>query len=286
MKTADLIYILDKEFKIADCTENLIEFAITPENHQFVNPAFLKGQTGLMIKSSETIEKVFTVVFITDEIIDKISIEQNGLIFTHHHFDYYEDEKGLQAIRPEQIEKLIKANHSLYVAHAPLDTHEKYGTSIALAKICGISIEKLFFNYFGAPTALFGRIQRTSFEKFACSVQENLSRPILTLHKHEDYIEKIGVVAGGGDMVEILQEVYDNNCDTLLTGTVEHRWDIPFIQEGNKKFHELNKKLKISLIGGTHYGTERPAMISVNQLFEKIGVESEFIEDKRLLLSE
>jgi putative NIF3 family GTP cyclohydrolase 1 type 2 len=105
MKTSDLICRLDKEFKIADCTENLIEFAITPDNHQFVNPAFLKGQTGLMIKSSETIEKVFTVVFITDEIIDKVSKEQNGLIFTHHHFDYYESEKGLQAIRPEQIEK-------------------------------------------------------------------------------------------------------------------------------------------------------------------------------------
>jgi len=286
MKTADLILRLDNEFKITDCTENLIEFAVTPDNYQFVNPAFLNGKTGLMIKASETIEKVFTVVFVTDEIIDKVCKELNGLIFTHHHFDYYEDERGLQAIRPEQIEKLTNAKHSLYVAHAPLDTHEKYGTSLALAEICGIKIEKLFFDYFGAPTALFGRIQRTNFEKFALSVQENLSRPNLTLHKHKEFVEKIGVVAGGGDMVEILQEVYDNNCDTLLTGTVEHRWDLPFVQEGNKKFHELNKKLKINLVGGTHYGTERPAMISINKLFKEAGIQSEFVEDEGLLLAE
>jgi putative NIF3 family GTP cyclohydrolase 1 type 2 len=194
--------------------------------------------------------------------------------------------KARKDYKQSDLNKLRKAKHSLYVAHAPLDTHTKYGTSIALAKICGISFEKLFFDYFGAPTALFGRIQKTNFEKFANSVQENLSRPKLTLHKHQDYVEKIGVVAGGGDIVEILQEVYDNNCDTLLTGTIEHRWDLPFIQEGNKKFHELNKKLKINLVGGTHYGTERPAMISVNQLFKEYGVKSKFIEDDNLLLSE
>ena len=45
-----------------------------------------------MITSGDTIEKVFSVVFITDEIIDKVCTERNGLLFTHHHFDYYEDE--------------------------------------------------------------------------------------------------------------------------------------------------------------------------------------------------
>ena len=48
----------------------------------------------------------------------------------------------------------------------------------------------------------------------------------------------------------------------------EYMWKMrPYIQEGNKKFHELNKKLKLNLIGGTHYGTERPAMIYISELF-------------------
>lgn len=285
MKTADLIGRLDKEFKIAECEEDLVEFAITLDNKQFINPHFINRQTGLLLKGSEDIKKVISVVFVTDEIIAKVCQEKDALIFTHHHFDYYENEKGLQAIRPEQIEQLIKANHSLYVAHAPLDTHIKYGTSIALAKICGISIEKFFFDYFGAPTALIGSIEKATFENFSSSVRKNLSRPLLTLHKHRDHVEKIGVVAGGGDIVEILLELDDNNCDTLLTGTIEHRWNVPFIQEGNRKFHDLNKKLKLNLVGGTHYGTERPAMVTITQLFEEIGIESEFMEDENLLLA-
>jgi len=286
MKIKDLVFKLDTEFNVADCEENLVEYAITSENQKYINPAFLEGQSGLVFEGNDQIKKVYSVVFITDEIIEKLSAEQNGLIFTHHHFNYYENEKGLQPMRAKQIEKLLQEGHSLYVAHAPLDTHKKYGTSVGLAKICGISIDKLFFDYFGAPTALIGSIPRMSFESFAQSVQQNLSRPFLTLHKHQEDVEKIGVIAGGGDMPEILQEVYNNGCDTLLTGTIEHRWDVPFIQEGNKKFHELNKKLKLNLIGGTHYGTERPAMIYIIDLFKEIGIESEFVEDESLLNAE
>ena len=80
-----------------------------------------------------------------------------------------------------------------------------------------------------------------------------------------------------------MQQVYDYNCDTLLIGTVEHRWNVPFIQEGNKQFHKLNHKLKINLIGGTHFGTERPAMIKMVEYFEKIGIKSKYIEDDTLL---
>jgi hypothetical protein len=64
----------------------------------------------------------------------------------------------------------------------------------------------------------------------------------------------------------------------LLTGTVEHRWAVPFIQEGNRQFHELNKKLKINLIGGSHYGTERPAMIKFTEYITQLGIECRYIE--------
>ncbi len=283
MKLKNLREVLDKEFNILNNRENLLDFAITDENKKFINDDFLERKTGLMIKGSDEIKKVYSVVFITDEVLNKICNENNCLIFTHHHFDYYEDERGLQPVSKKQISKIIEAGNSIYVAHAALDTHPQFGTSISLAELCGIKVEKLFFDYFGAPAALIGTIDPIDFSSFAETIRKKLQRPYLTLNKFHNVVNKIGVAAGGGDIPELLQYVYDDDCDTLLTGTIENRWDIPFVQEANKKFHELNSDLKINLIGGTHYGTERPAMINIKKLFNKIGIDCEFCEDENLL---
>jgi putative NIF3 family GTP cyclohydrolase 1 type 2 len=105
----------------------------------------------------------------------------------------------------------------------------------------------------------------------------------LKRQKYKPYVEKVAVVAGGGDVPDLLQNVFDYGCDTLVTGTVENRWVAPHIQDANKKFHELNNKLEINLIGGTHYATERPAMKEVVRLFKKYEIPCNYIEDEELL---
>jgi len=277
--------ILDKEFDIENNDENLVEFAVTDDNKKYFNQDFLGHKTGLINFNSTEIKKVYTTVFITDNIIEKLKSEKGSLILTHHHFDYYEDERGIQPIRPEIFEILKESENSIYVAHAPLDTHKIYGTSISLAELCDIKVNKLFFDYFGEPTAVIGYIEKIEFNKFSELIRQKIKRPFLSLVKNIDSVEKIAVVAGGGDMSEILQQVYDFGCDTLLTGTVEHRWAIPFIQEENRKFHELNKRLKLNLIGGTHFATERPAMIKILSLFQEHGIDCEYCEDEKLLNS-
>jgi putative NIF3 family GTP cyclohydrolase 1 type 2 len=283
MNTNSLVQYLDKEFEIENNEENLLDFAITDDTKKYIEHNFSEQKSGLIIKGSDKINKVYSTVFVTDEVIEKICQNENCLIFTHHHFNYYEDERGMLPLTEKQIKKVLDSKNSIYVAHAPLDTHRRYSTSIALAKLCNVSIDKFFFNYFGAPTALIGYIESTDFKVFAEFVLKKLERPYLTLNCYNNTVNKIAVIAGGGDMPEILKEVYDNGCDTILTGTVEHRWNLPFIQEGNKAFHELNKKLKLNLIGGTHYGTERPAMTYVKSLFDKFDIDFEFCEDEILL---
>ncbi|AEE16017.1 Nif3-like dinuclear metal center hexameric protein [Treponema brennaborense] len=283
MKLIELQTILDREFKIDRTDENLIDFAVTDENKSFINPDFLSKKTALMTDNSENVDIVLTSVFITKEIVKKALQYRNVLILTHHQFDYFEDERGLQPIKPEYFEQLKKCGISIYAAHAPLDTHSIYGTSKSLAELCGIQAEKYFYDYFGEPTALIGIIPERSFDEYAEYVRNKLERPIITTEKHTESVRKIGVVAGGGDLPDILQQVYDYGCDTLLTGTIEHRWNVPFIQEGNKQFHELNHKLKLNLIGGTHFGTERPAMIKLAAYFDRLKIPCKYIEDTVLL---
>ncbi len=287
MKLEKVVEMLDEEFSVIKTKEDLVAWAVTDLNKPLIFPDFLNKTTGLMLKSSEIIDKIYTVVFITDQIIKKLA-KQNSpcLVFTHHNFDYYEDSRGLQAISSENIQKLNDMGHSIFVAHASLDVHKEFGTSISLAELCDITRDELFYDYFGSPAALIGHIDRTPYEEFTYKVQQDLQRPHLTCKKYHDYVHKIAVAAGGGDLPDMLQQVYNYGCDTLLTGTIEHRWENPVIQKSNREFHELNDTLKINLIGGTHFGTERPAMIKVVKFFDRIGIPAEYCEDQELLTIE
>jgi putative NIF3 family GTP cyclohydrolase 1 type 2 len=96
MKTDDLVSRLDDAFGIATSKEDLQQYAVVDDNRHLLNPDFLEGKTGLVLKSSNTVHRVFTAVFISAGVVEKILEHPNSLIFTHHHFDCFEDERGLK----------------------------------------------------------------------------------------------------------------------------------------------------------------------------------------------
>ncbi len=283
MRLQELANKLDEEFDFPNSSENLLEWAISEDNERFIESGFLARKTGLMTLNSGEIEKVYTAVFVSENVVNSVAEESKCLIITHHNFDYHEDERGLVPIKAQLFRKLKETGNSIYVAHAPLDTHEVYGTSISLSELCGVKVEKLFFDYFGSPVGVIGHIDPRDLKVFAEHVKRCLARPYVTVVACSNVVEEVAVVAGSGDLPELLQEVYDSGCDTLLTGTVEHRWSDPFVQEGNRKFHELNRTLRLNLIGGTHFATERPAMIKVTELIRCYGVDCSYCEDQELL---
>jgi putative NIF3 family GTP cyclohydrolase 1 type 2 len=283
MKLKELTRRLDKEFAVQSSSEDLTQWAVTGHNRDLIDPDFLEGKTGLMVSGSDTIHSVRTAVFVTDHVVLQLSELEPCLLFSHHNFDYYEDERGLQAIRPDQIEKVLHSGHSIYVAHAPLDTHPVYGTSLALAETVGITTYERFYDYFGAPAALAGITDNRDFKNFSESVREKLKRPKVDTVEYRPHVDKIAVVAGGGDIPDLLQEAHDMQCDTLLLGTLEHRWALPAVQESHEQFLKLNENLQLNLIGGSHFGTERPAMIRVLDLFRNFGISCEYCEDEELL---
>ena len=128
MKTDELVAQLDEEFGIAANAEDLLEFAVVDDNRHLLASDFIKGKTGLLLKSSEDVERVFTAVFISAGVVKKVVERPKSLVFTHHHFDYFEDERGLQPIPPGVLESLRANQVSIYVAHAPLDGRRTYGT--------------------------------------------------------------------------------------------------------------------------------------------------------------
>jgi putative NIF3 family GTP cyclohydrolase 1 type 2 len=283
MKVEDISRVLDNEFLFNEEVEDLASWSYTEETQEYLYNQFLEKKTGLMIKASNKISEVFTCVFVTDEIINQIIDKRDALLVTHHNFDYYEDGRGLCPISKENIEKMLENNISLYVAHAGLDTHKIYGTSISLAELLEINVLESFYDYFGKPTAVIGSIKETNLKEFEEHVSDKIERKELTVYDNNKKVLKIAIVAGGGDEPAILQKAYDLGVDTLVGGTIKNTWKFPIVQEMNKRFHQLNEKLQLNIIGGSHYGTERPSMIKLESFFENLGLECSFIEDKVLL---
>ena len=278
-----LIAELDNEFDVLSGREDLVRWAVTEDNCHWINPTFLKQKTGLMIVGVGKVHAVRTSVFVTDRVVEQLSDQRPSLLLTHHQFNYFEDERGLQPISGEQIQKLAKQGHSLYVSHAPLDTHPIYGSSLALAEEVGVKQTGRFYDYFGAPTAVVGEVGEQTLQDFAEHVRKSLLRPKIDVMQERPHVRTIAVVAGGGDLPDVLQEAYDLGADTMLLGTLENRWGIRGVQIAHQEFLQLNNKLKLNLIGGSHYNTERLAMVKVVRLFEGLGVPCEFCEDEELL---
>ncbi len=146
-----------------------------------------------------------------------------------------------------------------------------------------IEIDHAFFDYFGAPAACIGQVPPTDFEIFSLNMQQKIARPSLTKVQYHKEVKKVAIAAGGGDIPDLLQAAHDFGCDTFLTGTVEHRWALEGVQMNNRAFHKHNETLQLNLIGGTHFGTERPAMIHVADYFKLQCVPVQYIEDEVLL---
>ena len=86
----------------------------------------------------------------------------------------------------------------------------------------------------------------------------------------------VAVIAGGGNDVDMLEEIAKAGVNTFVTGiTVKNDY--------SKKAHEFAEKYRINILGGTHYSTEKFACISMVNYFKKVGLPSEFIEDKPVM---
>jgi putative NIF3 family GTP cyclohydrolase 1 type 2 len=84
--------------------------------------------------------------------------------------------------------------------------------------------------------------------------------------------QRVALIAGGGNEIEIIQEIMELGINTHVTGVVA-------INNYSKNTHKFEKENRINLIGGTHYSTEKFACIALCEYFENLGLNCEFIED-------
>jgi putative NIF3 family GTP cyclohydrolase 1 type 2 len=244
---------------------------------EFITDNFKERSMGLVCDFTGEINKVYTAVFPSDDVLKKIIDDgtENAMLFVHHPaiWDIRQAPEIFQQMNIEFLKKLRDRRISIYNLHVPLDNFGQYSTTYTLAKAIGVTPEKLFVPYFGAMAGLYGKTHCSTVEE----LQEVFERAVghrVSLYKYgTDQIQNntVAIIAGGG-MGEDAQDIVASGVNVLVTG-ITARNDH---SEASHKFAEENG---ISLLGGTHYSTEKFACIAMTEYFGKLGLQSEFIDD-------
>jgi putative NIF3 family GTP cyclohydrolase 1 type 2 len=278
MNAKKLYQKLEIDFKLAESTDDWSRIDFDKE---FVSENFRKRYLGILADNTDKITKVYTAVFPSEKVMREILErgEQNVLLFTHHPVDW--------KIRPGQspfvnynvnlLQKFKENKIAIYTLHTPLDRNGAYSTSVNFAKALGVTQEGEFAEYFGFPAGVIGRTDCENITQLAKKFSQAVGHKVKIWKYGTEEIknENVAVVAGGGTDAEILAEVVKLGINALVTGVTACQSSYgPSV-----KAHRIAKENRISLIGGTHYSTEKFACIKMLEYFKNLGIKSEFLED-------
>ncbi|MCB2291916.1 Nif3-like dinuclear metal center hexameric protein, partial [Clostridium sp. CS001] len=158
MKSTELYNQLEKDFIFKELIDDWAGYM--HELEEYLSTNFKERSMGLVCDFSDEINKVYSAVFPTQEVMQKIvdEGETDAMLFLHHPsiwdirnpIPFYQMDKAL-------LEKFRENRVSIYNLHVPLDNFSEYSTSRTLADALDVEIEKPFAKYRGALCGVIGK---------------------------------------------------------------------------------------------------------------------------------
>ena len=277
MEANKLYQILEKDFIKPGLSDEWAEHM--DQVKDFLSDNFKKRSMGLVCDNSQQVNRVYTAVFPTDEVMQRIldSGETDALLFVHHPsiWDITKAPQVFQQMNRELLKQFKERRISIYNLHVPLDNSGEYSTSTTLARALGIKPETDFAPYFGALCGVIGRTDSRTVAELSKKFDKAVGHKTAIYPYGSEIISdgRVAVIAGGGNDVEMLEEIAKEGVNTFVTG-------ITALNSHSQKAHDFAKEHKINVLGGTHYSTEAFACRAMCKYFEKLGLDCEFIEGK------
>ena len=280
MKAIQIYKQLEKDFITSEMSDEWARYMHSVAD--FLCENFEKRSMGLVCDFATEINKVYTAVFPSIDVMKKILSDgtQDAMLFVHHPsiWDIRKAPDVFQQMNSNLLQQFKDKRISIYNLHVPLDNWGKHSTSVTLAKALSIKPIKPFAPYFGAMVGVFGMADCVKVQNLKSHFQKAVDHDV-SLYDYGDYVIKdatVAVIAGGGNNIEMLKEISNAGVNTLITG-------IAVKNEFSEKAHEYAEKHGVSILGGTHYSTEKFACISMVKYFNEIGVPSKFIVDEPVI---
>jgi putative NIF3 family GTP cyclohydrolase 1 type 2 len=276
MKQAELVRQLDSFFSIEAFDESIHWKPLLAERdlqalERFALPAFLGGTwNGLMLDNAEQVDRVYTVVFPTEDVIDTVIAKEvahgapGALIFAHHLLNFNQDKRRYTPISEEQLEEMAEHRIGYYLCHAPLDCHAEISTTVALANMLGLREQARFAQYYGGLAGVHGVIGKpTTFQAFA----QRLAKVADVEHLRYDQVchngqavQHVAVVSGNGSSLHLLEQAVALGCDTYVTGQWWFYADHPDAEAQRVQMRDFMLGQRMNLLGVSRYATEMVVM--------------------------
>jgi len=243
----------------------------------FLSENFKQRSMGLVCDNSKEINKVYTAVFPSDNVMKSIldKGERDVMLFVHHPsvWDLAKSPPVFHQMDRVLLEEFRKRKISIFNFHVPLDNYSEYSTSTTLAGVLGLTDLRPFLEYYGSLAAVYGKTELTTVQEMRDRFAAVLGHRTSLYQYGVDEIKNgiVAVAAGGGNLVEVHEEIAREGVNLLITGVTTRI--IP-----TQKAHDYAHEKGINILGGTHYSTEKPACQAMCGYFQKLGLPSEFIE--------
>jgi len=276
LKAIDLYNNLEKDFITAEMSDNWAQDMDPRAN--FLCENFISRSMGLVCDFAENIERVYTAVFPSAKVMKEILLSSacDAMLFVHHPmiWDIRQAPAIFQQMDTDLLSEFKARRISIYNLHVPLDHFGEYSTSVTCARALNIDIGKPFAPYFGGLAGVFGTAPFETIDDLKATFEKLVGHPVRCYAYGDRQIRngKVALVAGGGNSLNVLQEVASDNVNVFLTG-------ITAKNDHSKEAHEFAEANGISILGGTHYSTEKFACIALKGYFQGMNLPCKFLED-------
>ena len=280
MKATKLYEKLEKDFIKPGLTDDWSQYMESVA--YFLAENFKKRSMGLVCDFADEVNKVYTAVFPSDKVIQKIldKDEKDILLFVHHPsiWDIKKAPEVFQQMDRKLLEEFKGRRISIYNLHVPLDNFSEYSTGTSLVKALDIKIIKPFAPYLGGLCGIIGKTKYSKVDELNQQFSKVLGHKTSLYNYGDSGIngQKIALVTGGGNNADFLKEASEENINVYITG-------ITAKNEHSAEAHKFAEENKINILGGTHYSTEKFACMAMCNYFKKLGLPSEFVEDESVL---
>lgn len=262
------------EFAVDDCGPDPAMSRFLPMAYERIGfdwknsfePEFTKLFNGLMIQGDPAVSKVFCAVFPTPDVLRTFQDQSHSgdLLFLHHPIDLQCGDprgskgEGFRPIEPEILDKIRTQKLSVFTCHIPMDTHVNIGTNAAIVEALGLEVDEEFLPFGTGNAGRICLVDSENRDQFIGRVRDMFGIPYVdTLGASPDKINKIAIVAGGGDDVDAMKAAEEKGCDLYLTGEIvsNHSWD-GFGEENSKEIQTFADDTRMSLVGVSHAASE------------------------------
>jgi putative NIF3 family GTP cyclohydrolase 1 type 2 len=276
METKKLIEQLEKDFVKEDMIDDWSKQ--TESIKEYLTEQYQQRSIGLMCDFTSEINHVYTAVFLSREVMEKIlkNPKENSILFVHHpaNWDLKQAPNVFEQIDPELVKQFKEKKISIYNLHGPLDNYSDYSTSVTLAKKLGVKIEKPFAPYLGTLCGVFGKIDLETIQELKERFEKVVNHKVSLYNYGDENIKnnKVAVIGGGGNSLDLTKWVAEEGVKTFVTG-------ITVKNQRSEEAHNYLQQNKINMLGGTHYSTEKFACMSMVDYFKQLGLSAEFVEE-------